>query len=855
MPSVINSGLPITDVLRECGSDVNELPGYTRCPRCNMMSLYVVELPKGGGWYQCQGSCGLTGESLELIAAKKNVDIKDLLRLRKMQDSYLFSPANCKESLETINFRSKVFAGWRDVSDRGNIFLLGGPTVTEMAAVMRIDRHVQAEYWNDSMGRLFGIATNDQIAKNFTRDRHRLLTGVKDKAWLLTPMYDVPGHICGFSAMDHTSKHEAFMVEGQDPGLLFLHAPKRGRVKEFFAIGSPKHALALHILAQNSHDEPPPLVSYYSNTVASAWQYVRGSRIILWDTEMNVSLFETARKIGARAHVARYPTVEPHPDPYVQFNGLTHNMVLEHMRQSAVPWLHAFKDYLIQLGSSAAIDDVVEKIMLTADELQQLNDICTTPGERETISGLYKMGNINANVVLGNGQVVIHKSEGWFRKVRDQHALISGAVPRVEQVVKVQGSAKSPMLRGTVQIGSHNPEDHIIFPFAVREEDFKPSWLRAFCAENGHFVNVLDSLNLYDVATRFHKPIIVKGIERVGWEAKTGRFVFPNCYVANGEMREDDFLLEEEHPSESLKTHAMLFKRETVENWLRLPGVYWSTYLMGLYNIVAPALGHQPIPVAVLNSGAAPIARMAAVNLYCPFFSDRDKDKALATAGKHNMPVFMTAKQKAYASEILTTPNPHNLIVELGCEESAHLAKLLGWYVVAGSADELDAAPGKHDLLPELLMEMQRSSLAPGKDPGATVLELLQSWLQRVFELRDQKLQNLVGSVSVPDMSPEGVGERLIGLIRLLVKAGELPVKSGGMITDLLPHKFDAVRSGTEVCVPVEGFVKATSRVGISYHVTAQATEALEATGKLLRVIDSLGRPVGWVLSHTILEH
>lgn len=853
MPSKINNALPVTEVLRECGIDVNALPTYVTCPQCGQSSLYAVALPEGGGWYQCQGSCGFTGDNVTMLARNYNMSESDFLRTRKMQDPSVFNPTNIREYLDEYRGRQRTMEGWREISDRANIFLLGGPTVTELAARMRVDAHVRAEYWNEGLGRLFGIATNETITKYFSNGNGRLLPGAKDRPWMLSPVFRVPGMISGFCAFDHISSPLVIQEDEQGLGLVFLQPPTRKRVEATYALGNPKHAMALHVMAQTAHAEPPPVIAYFPETAESCWQHVKGDKVILWSDEVDQDIFVTARRIGARAYIARSPKLEEHSDPHVQFRGMTYGMVLETMKESAVPWLYALKDYLVHNATGPTIDKIPEKLTLSADEMETLHSYCVGADELGIVDNLYKSGPISLTILTGAGHTIIQRPEGWFRKFNDTRiAQVSGAMPYIQDIVQVTGRPRP--FSGYIKIGSADPAKEITFPFTVTEDQFKPSWLRNICAEHGHFITVLDSLNLYDITTRFHKPRIARGLDGVGWEDESHSFVFPHCRIVEGRLVDEERIMAEGHQTGGLHAYALNIPEEEVKQWLKLPPLFWSTYLMGLYNMIAPALGAVPIPVAVLNDGKAPVVRLAANRLYCDVLEDKDKAKILAESTRHRVPIFVAATQRVHTADILRLPAPGNMIVELPDVELAHMAKLLGWHVIAGSLDEMPAHTGFHDLMPSLLCQFQCSSLAPGRPPVETVLELLSGWLQLKYELRDHRVQSLVKNVSAPDMTAAGIGLRLIDLIKLIIKAGELPVRSTGVIGDILPNKNDAVVSGGELCIPIEGFQRATQHAGIHYPITAQATEALGATGTLLRVTEILGRPTGWVLKRSILE-
>jgi hypothetical protein len=184
--------------------------------------------------------------------------------------------------------------------------------------------------------------------------------------------------------------------------------------------------------------------------------------------------------------------------------------------------------------------------------------------------------------------------------------------------------------------------------------------------------------------------------------------------------------------------------------------------------------------------------------------------------------------------------------VDLGTEENAQLAKLLGWHVVT-CAGPVETPANADQLLAAALAQHQRHAVNPELPPFRIALETVRGWLTRSFEYVAPGLRGVLRAVAPPDATPAGEGRRLVGLIRQLIRAGEMTVQTApGQLSDLLPSKSHAVRQGDAVCVPVEGFLRALKGARLPYQPGHDADACLAAAGVLHNVVSSLGSVVGW---------
>ena len=853
----LNNSLPIKDVLRECGTAINTLPGFCRCPVCNHPTLYATRAgDEAGGWYQCQGACGFTGDSVALLAARERSTVEDYLRRQRLRDAAVYTADNIGRHVDETRRRKMIADGWRDISGLANMLVGAPPEVAAVLAAYRMTPHLDAARWTAGLGRRFGACSNGRARLKLGGGATGPFPGTKNKAWLVTPVYAAPGLVTGFAACDDNATDAVYHYanNADNDGLVFLDRPRPAGEDAVYAFGSLRHAVALHVMAHAGCDREPPPIVVYTPTTTTAWRHVRGRKVIFWAPTIDLDLFAQARLLGDRAHVAHVPPPPGETNPFACYRGETCNMALRRLDAAARPWLWALKDYLVACARSAAVDQAPVRLGLSPDELEKLRCYCATAEEGRIVNAVYDAGHVDVAVTLADGARIVQKDDGWYRiAAGGNHILVTDAVPVFDYVTHTGGEE---LLTGHVRVGGKS--DRELVPFrAVPRANIRRDWLAALCAKAGRVIRAADTFRYCEAAYAFHRPALLPGLEQIGYDAETGAFIFPAGAITPGGAIDDaPRLAPTPHPSDRFNAAAAPPTGETVKTWFTDDdgAGFWRVYLAGLYNILAPAAGREPAAFGVYNPTGPDVVAEAARALYGEVLNRAAPTEIRAAADRHHLPVWIDAAAgPATAAELLKTGGLTNIVVDLGSEENAHLAKLLGWHVIT-CADPADIPEDANALLGSLLMEFQRDEGNRDLPPLRLALETLRAWLRRTYEYPAPGLRGILQQTAAPDPTPAGEGVRLLGLLKLLLDAGELEIRrQPEPVAPLPPAKTFATASGDNVYIPVEAAAKALRRARLPYEITIDSTNALAAAGALTGTVTSLGSVIGWKIRASAL--
>lgn len=836
--SNLNNMLAVADVVREIGSSLSGIPGYCQCPICGHATLYTSQSgSQSGGWYQCQGSCGFTGDSVDLLAAASRESVEEFLRRRRLSNTEIYSPDNLKDHMELYRHRRCVQDGWKELSNRYNNMAFDFNVAT-LLQDLRLHNHAKAPYWNDGPGRIVGVGTTEGITEALPV-RGSALPGRSSHAWVISPIFTAPGRITGFAGFDNNPNAHTFFVdkgEGIKDGLLFLTKPMR--VTDAFATDGLKHALALHIMAQNMHAGMLPLYGYLPGTQL-AWDHVRAQRIILWSPEPDIEILVAAKTIGDRAYITTSPKIPTFTDnPFIHFQGQTPAMVLETMKYNAVPWLAALKDYIMSRGSSNALDRIPDQITLTSGEIDKLRSMCQSDEERRIMGSLYAGGPIDITLTLPTGRKIVQKKDGWYRVIKKgEHALLSQAMPVIED--QIMGNDMEVTYAGYVQVGG----EETTLPFTLPKNEFSGEWLAEYCGRAGHFVTVgkMTPDELYGITTGMRRPRIVKGLDSVGWDERTRSFIFPLLSIMpDGSIEDDPRHMIGGHPTDALCVNGDIPLPELTE-WFANPKWldFWKLYTAALSLIIGPAMGAEhPGTVVFSDGGAEDILTLVAKALYLPV-------NQAVPPQSHVWPAVVIPATKHAEAKIIKQGGSQKCLTTAVTEEHAHLAKLLGWNVITLAKVDSVGPADAYKMLGHLLPWHQAHGNDPGSGAVKAAYDLITAFVAKAGG-GNKPNRVILQDINVADTTPAGQGDRLVKLVKLLMTNGMIPVTHHRGDLDPKPVGNAIVISHNDLLIPSQGLIKVLETNDICTPTLEVMNRAMEAHLGHKETYMQLGNLLGW---------
>lgn len=847
MSSILNSRLPISEILRECDTNVNGFPGYAQCPICKA-EMYVARLPdNGGGWYQCS-RCSVVGDSITLLAKRHNLDVKDFLRSRRLLNTETYSHDAIEDHLRVMNERKSVVDGWVAISSDRRAHTALEYQVRDLMAQMRLMNLFNSPNWARGAGLLFGVSTNYELARKFPN----VPFGNNRKPWIVTPLFSAPNCVVGMAFIDEKVRTNDVYTwfEPVKDGLTFLQRPIKA--ENIIVSTSQSHAAAIHIMAQNSQAlYPPPVVGCTPGSLG-VLDHLDGNNIVIWSPQPDLHNFTIARRIGDRARIATAPVFSDQDmgrSVYEHFIGYSVNALLSTITESSVPWLAALKDYVISRANDSALGRLPEQIALTTAEIDKIHAFCRTEEEARIFDNVYRGGSIDISLTLPSGKKVIGKTDGWYRvNHRGEATLLTNAIPVIDAVISYP---TRNVLSGHVRVGNSDPTQQVSMPFRVDEKDFNVDWLRTFCNRQcRRFVTITKSLDrdLYDLATRMHQPKIIVGANKLGWDVEANGFVLPRrFYPRNGESRLDASLVDLPHPYEHLPDFSEIeLDAVSAVTGISAPGV-WAAFLIGLYHVIAPVFGLKKVPTLLYCKNAEharATAKACSSYLYLPYGTSTSLHTLEPYIEQHDLPVICLAENDRGVNDCVRHPDHERIILATHDSQNLELADLLGYGQV-----EIEECPTEHPVMKQVFsailhfMFENKYNPVPNDNPLMVVADLVRKWSRFTFE-KSVDFSNDVVTAWRPPL-PGGV--RIRSLVQQLVDHHFLGMKV--QPSALALDKDSVIETPDQMWVPYRGLKRGAASAGMPLPPTNKITQWLRESNLLIQEIAPLGQTTGWAIS------
>lgn len=681
---------------------------FLRCPLCKQERLTIMEDHVGRGqWFAC-GSCGETGDMIELAAKAWGLSITGtIIKLTRRGFDLPIDDASIHGYLiGHVEYRKSLVRLWQQAQpyfDRHNTLLR--PLLYDLGLAYDIPPH----RWERGPAMILGGLDTLTIEKTFhpyllngTRQTsaRRTFAGGNWRDVLVFPFYAAPQRIVAYGFIGRQGRMErdyVFRVANifnssggtvQPEAGLAMH-PQTQEIaadwgKCIFAVSDPLLYLDLHLRQFSYSNNAIPLVLWQDQIkpparTQHAWRMFRDRKIIFWDPSLSVPTLQQA--IAVNGWIA---LTGPRQGGTSLRNYHKEDMpsaICRLLQRKAKPWPKALASLMLQWTDSQ-IEDLFLQIPLNALQLGRVRRACR-PGLRDRFNEIMASHNIGNNVPVDGGGVVA-QDDGWyaFRDSDRQRQLtqICNAQIRLDRVVTYRKPGCS-VYSGVVRIQGED------VPFAAPQRAFEVNpfrWLQQYLASQHkgplHYESRWSNRVIH-IAAQFHQPTTVPGVVSVGWNDKRLHFAIPGYRIGiDGVETVPDLDV-------PMPAVGMVLQDSITDAWGDCDdygsALYWATLGCILDDVLAPALLRKPRGIGLLGLGAQTIGASVAQAAGCMSRTIRGPAQlrtVLADERRHHWPIHVELPLPKNGSKVrgwLTKSFPRNCITPVRASQP-------GWWTITG---------------------------------------------------------------------------------------------------------------------------------------------------------------------------
>jgi len=545
------------------------IPEVTSCPLCRKETLEIYPDPLSSRWLRCP-QCDFSGDTIELYGKIHNISddqlsIRDIFAKRLASIPFEEIPPQTMESYLTGNHKQRqhIKTIWNALSGQR-------PHMHPLLLRRVQDEHLWCGWHSagyDRIRRVLGVGTRHQI--HDLLGNNKLLPKRGFEANLVINFQDAPGRICSLSFIGDKSEEitKNFNKDGEGGlGMLDGISPYEDTV---YAVHN--HHMALRFHGQWFMDFADPLkMVLFNRDTNRAWRNVFAKKVIFWDEQPDLDLFEHARKVGpGPGYVALRPCYggefQEQPTNYVK--SITH--VLPTVDKNSYPWPEAFVRWMVEFKefNEAKFQANVAKLNLDKAEREAIID--ASPSKyKKRITELFKGIRAIRSAVV-NGKEVSENDKGWWVVSKKSPELISGAAIRVIKEIKDECTGK---IYWNGEIRCEGKEVQFMDPVEVINDD-PIGWLSKKVVDAGCSYPIIKpnwAKFLSCIAQQFSIPEKVSEDSTLGINA-LGKIKFPHLTLDArvGCVTKDMPVIDPEMPAQCVTMPCQYIPRDVSDSKVR----------------------------------------------------------------------------------------------------------------------------------------------------------------------------------------------------------------------------------------------------------------------------------------------
>lgn len=722
------------------------LPAVTDCPLCGSARLHIYQdTLLGGEWHHCR-ACASTGDMISLAAAYWKLDLTEVVRRLSDDDLDALLPGYVSQR--------KFYTGMER--------MVAESRATEQ---VRVNEAFQKAYltvvtdkerWKSRLGRFAGVVHKSAYEKAFrsrwqkTSGQYALFPGYKWADVIVVPFYDMPGRVCGCWAFGRENE-TVFEVFSHVPpkshrtwetGFGFMDAVTNGPDPTFgdtvFVMNDTLIALKIHDKTFQSSDRPLPVLAchaYGNNWARLNNGTLTGKNLIFWSPVTTREILRQV-KIADGSLTAADGVTE---SPSRQLARYSPKSWLRYVQDNAMHWTLALEKFISTMDHPE-MEATLSFMELTIEEKIQFSANCS-PETRE------RMRRMDEHAVLRkvrlNHSYVEERQGCWYVAFDAERVrrLLTDAPFRIEQVIRYDNP-----IRIYYRVRVTFRRQHLTFNVLAEEFDKRPfAYIKEKVRAAG--LGIVNSLSTCSeaitIANYLWPPEFAVGVDRYGWEEKSGAWVFRRFKIdSQGSVAREETppLHDDPIPTADLRPPAAIHPDDIslLSRRSEATSVVWAAVACVTTNLIAPVANRETCGIALVGEGASLLGRAATRRMGCIQAGLRGVSiKALSAAEReHGWPVVATPSchtREADSADWYDLQGARNAIVVVDEPAGRVLSLKGGWHVIesryhANSVNEYDRVLTQ--VVPTFLQwfAARRMILEKGVTFGDQVLESLAEW-------------------------------------------------------------------------------------------------------------------------------
>lgn len=540
------------------------LPVIVPCPRCAGAMEVRQDYTSGGQWASCR-KCRFAGDMIQLASTVWRLNIPATLKKLAATGFEISSEPRTIEDYRHVHLglQKRLAALWQKAQP---YVIHHSTTLRGLLSELGLEVGFSPDRWLKGPGKILGgcsalDASMTIQPKSILYDQAlprpsgtcRVFKGGKWQDVAMIPFYDLPQRICavGFigragdmsrdyvfhplpiytNLQDKTQRAEAGLAFHPD---LFEHATDWDHT--VVAVSDILLYLKLQFRQFEHLNQPLPLACWQHRpgdrlaATRNGWDLLKGRKVVLWDPGMSPDTLQQA--IDRDFHLCNIGPTKLRKDTMDQYLWRSTPVALCHKIQKlARPWPIALAR-MAEDWTDSQLEERLVQLQIKSHDLKRLLKQCT-PDTRDRVRAMIQVDR-NYRSIPMDGVNVLEQPDGWFcgqiHRFRNTYELISDAKLVIHQVVHY-AMRDQTLYKGVVLY--HGEE----IPFCELQDDVEKhtgKWLRKLLISKGKGLlkhNPRWSPKLVTIATHFHQPDFIRGVDRVGWDADQMAFILPRGQI------------------------------------------------------------------------------------------------------------------------------------------------------------------------------------------------------------------------------------------------------------------------------------------------------------------------------------
>lgn len=724
------------------------------CPACHATTILYNDHVTGGSWSSCR-YCGFSAGPIDFCAEtwKCSVDTT-IKRVASKMPQIAFAdfcdPANATKFLTKPAKLQKRFERLKETSNQRLLARLTDAQ-SRLVSQFLVPFSGDKRRWQDTVGRLFGIASTEEVEETFNIQAKKKLFPSKCQCVILIPFFDAPGRICGFECLWRQERKDSTQSLFRSVGRKFqsnrlvLQGHKEAGLAWMDEVADYPTIVAtneidLVLRLQSRHAShaisPLPMVCWKKGETAiscRSWQFLKGKRLVLWARDMGVELLSQA--IYADAFVSLSGPKEKEELSFKEFfRRKSPENIFEKLSRGRF-WVDAVEQ-LIREDDRKHLEVIAAGLFEDSYLAQRLEQELET-GVLTSLKDHLPVASKSTSIILGNklfyrtGDAIIAST-----RVTDRPSLAIDAVMIIDEVISLV-DVKEIYYRGSIRFKG----DEVPFVELKSVIDRDPAkFVEEKVLASGVGIVRYDksvSKHLVGVSMQLKTPRLVVKHGRVGWNDNQELLLPFVSIKLDGTIHEEGVpILADQCPGKTMRRLESI-TNIYVQEATRFDGDNGGfVTLLGkmLNNILSPATMKEANGIVCLDDLTMRIARSCGKVLDC-----REDKLSSSTSGllkEHNWPMLFTAdiNNRSCREELNTLARYNSDIraVVITDELMARAMHAIGnWDLVVSREDDSCPSPDQVEMLPPMVTRFLADVLKSiSSNPDTDVTEALKDWLE-----------------------------------------------------------------------------------------------------------------------------